>query len=157
MIAKRSKRGNRKRKRIQNHLAAGGPSPSLDPPPSALNTAPVEVSFWKNSTNPSDDESQSPIPPLSVEELRDGPCPVFLSSCDDSWQQLQTLWNRLSSRQKNLSWLTPTPIQLQSWSILLSKDERKDPSFSMLQMAPTGSGKVRFGYGSLQEEYYFVC
>jgi ATP-dependent RNA helicase DDX5/DBP2 len=67
------------------------------------------------------------------------------------WKQLCRIWNKLSSRNKgSTAWTSPTPIQLQTWPILLSSSASPGTSTNtrnnLIMLAPTGSGKT-LAYG----------
>ena len=123
MSARRAKRGNRKRSRARETSEMGEPT--------------CQVSFWG--------QPMEIPPPLDAEDVRKGPCPDFIAP--KAWESLQNLWTRfLKKKNRNVPfvWKPPTPIQLQSWSFLLSTQAPPQHAgqVSLLQMAPTGCGKT---------------
>ena len=76
--------------------------------------------------------------------VADSACTCSSIECDTViW--LRKMWKIIESRKG--SSLKPTPIQLQTWSILLQKTP---PSFNLIAIAPTGSGKtLAFGLSIL--------
>jgi ATP-dependent RNA helicase DDX5/DBP2 len=86
------------------------------------------------------------VPPLDP----DFPPTDNVSIANGDWKQLCRIWNKLSSRKGGTGWTSPTPIQLQSWPILLSTPSpgtnRNISSNNLITLAPTGSGKT-LAYG----------
>jgi ATP-dependent RNA helicase DDX5/DBP2 len=95
------------------------------------------------------------VPPLNSEYPPTATDDVSIANGD--WKQLCRIWIKLASNKKSGSgsgWMSPTPIQLQSWPILLNSSSPSSESNSnissnsnnLITLAPTGSGKT-LAYG----------
>jgi hypothetical protein len=129
----RGGRNNRKRRRGEdgvnnNHQEEKSAPPRLD------------VSFW----NGADSSPSGGVPPatLQAQQLQQvaqtGETPPDWDPT--VWQYLQSTWLSLQRRRHHPDiWTEPTPIQLQSWPILLQQPQR----YNLVQVSQTGSGKTQ--------------